>query len=34
MTLEVNGRTIAADNEGYLAGPGDWDLDVAAYLAA
>jgi len=32
-TIEVNGRTIGVDNEGYLLNPEDWDLDVANALA-
>lgn len=32
--LQVNGRTIARDGDGYLKSLADWDRDVAAALAA
>ncbi len=32
MTVEVNGKSIATDNEGYLLTPEDWDTDVAKAL--
>ncbi len=32
MSIEVNGRTIETDNEGYLLNPDDWDEDVAEAL--
>lgn len=33
MTIEVNGQTIALDEEGYLVNKADWNYDVAAKLA-
>ncbi|VAW81644.1 DsrC family protein [hydrothermal vent metagenome] len=33
MTLEVNGATIAIDNEGYLLDPEDWNEDIAKHIA-
>ena len=32
--LEINGREIALDKEGYLVQLADWDEDVATALAA
>ncbi len=34
MELEINGRTVETDPEGYLANLGDWAEDVAEFLAA
>lgn len=34
MSLEVNGRTINTDNEGFLLNPDDWDHAVAEVIAA
>ena len=34
MDLEINGRTVETDPEGYLANLGDWADDVAEFLAA
>lgn len=34
MTIQVNGRDIPIDNEGFLLNPEDWDMDVAQFLAA
>ena len=31
--LEVSGKIIETDNEGFLIDPADWDLDVANKLA-
>lgn len=33
MALEVNGKTIETDEEGYLVNLSDWDEDVANKLA-
>jgi len=33
MPIEINGKVIATDAEGYLVDPVDWDDDVAALLA-
>lgn len=33
MTLEVNGKTLATDEEGYLVNLADWDEAVAQELA-
>ncbi|MDP2433581.1 MAG: TusE/DsrC/DsvC family sulfur relay protein [Pseudomonadota bacterium] len=33
MDLEINGRMIETDPEGYLANLGDWAEDVAEFLA-
>ena len=33
-TIEVNGRSVKLDSEGYLVDPGDWEKDVADALAA
>ncbi len=33
MALEVNGKTIETDEEGYLVNLSDWDEDVALKLA-
>ena len=33
MTLEVNGKTIETDEEGYLANRADWNEDVAKEMA-
>jgi tRNA 2-thiouridine synthesizing protein E len=32
-TIEVNGKTIETDEEGYLVNLADWDKDVAKVLA-
>jgi tRNA 2-thiouridine synthesizing protein E len=34
MTYEVNGRTLEATDNGYLANQDDWDKDVAQAIAA
>lgn len=31
--MEVNGKTIALDDEGYLLDPDDWSMEVAETLA-
>ena len=33
MPMEVNGKTIETDEEGYLVNLADWDRDVALELA-
>ncbi|NIP74115.1 MAG: TusE/DsrC/DsvC family sulfur relay protein [Gammaproteobacteria bacterium] len=33
MTIEVNGKTLETDEEGYLTNLSDWDEDVAKALA-
>jgi tRNA 2-thiouridine synthesizing protein E len=33
-TLNVNGRTLAVDEKGYLCEPSDWDRSVAEHMAA
>ena len=33
MSIEVKGRVIETDEQGYLLNPGDWDEDVARALA-
>lgn len=33
MSLQVNGRTIATDEEGFLEDASDWDQDVAQVIA-
>ena len=33
MAFELNGKTYETDEEGYLANLGEWDSDVAAYMA-
>ena len=33
MSIEINGKVIATDAEGYLVDPADWDDNVAAALA-
>ena len=33
MSFELNGRTYETDEEGYLVNLGDWNEDVAAFLA-
>ena len=33
MDLDINGKTIETDAEGYLVNLGDWSDDVAAFLA-
>jgi len=33
MALEIQGRTINLDNEGYLLDPSDWNKEVATKLA-
>jgi sulfur relay (sulfurtransferase) DsrC/TusE family protein len=33
MELEINGKTVETDPEGYLANLGDWSEDVAEFLA-
>jgi len=32
MAIEVNGKSIATDNENYLLNPEGWDTDVAEVL--
>jgi len=32
MTIEVNGKTIETDEEGYLINPDDWDENIAEAL--
>ncbi|HHH39391.1 MAG TPA: sulfite reductase subunit gamma, partial [Sedimenticola sp.] len=32
MSIEVNGKTIATDEEGYLVNPEQWDEEVAEAL--
>jgi tRNA 2-thiouridine synthesizing protein E len=34
MSYELNGKTIEADANGYLADPGDWSEDLAKVIAA
>ena len=34
MTYEVNGKTLEANENGYLANQDDWDKDVAGAIAA
>ncbi|MBS3935126.1 MAG: TusE/DsrC/DsvC family sulfur relay protein [Sulfuritalea sp.] len=33
MAFELNGKTYETDEEGYLINLGDWDEDVARFLA-
>ena len=33
MAFDLNGKTYETDEEGYLANLGEWDSDVAAYMA-
>jgi len=33
MTLEVNGKTLETDEEGYLANLADWEPEVAGEMA-
>ena len=33
MGIEVNGKTIETDEEGYLVNRADWNFDVAAAIA-
>jgi len=33
MSIEVNGRIVDTDNEGFLTEPTDWDLAVAEVIA-
>jgi tRNA 2-thiouridine synthesizing protein E len=33
MSFEISGKTYETDEEGYLTNLGDWNEDVAAYLA-
>lgn len=33
MSIEINGKTIATDAEGYLVDPADWSDDVATLFA-
>jgi tRNA 2-thiouridine synthesizing protein E len=33
MSFELNGKTYETDEEGYLVNLGDWNEDVAAFLA-
>jgi len=33
MTIEVNGKTLETDEEGYLVDRGDWSEDVANEMA-
>jgi len=32
-TVDIAGKSVEVDEEGYLVNLGDWDEDVAAYLA-
>lgn len=34
MAIEINGRTINTDSEGYLADLSDWSVELAAAIAA
>jgi len=34
MTLDIDGRTLETDEEGFLLDPNDWNEDVAQHLAA
>jgi len=34
MALEVNGKVLATDEDGFLLDPGDWNEDVPAAMAA
>lgn len=34
MELDVNGRTVVTDNEGYLANLDDWSEELAELIAA
>ena len=33
MTIEVNGKTLETDQEGYLANLNDWEKEVASVMA-
>lgn len=33
MAIEVNGKTIETDDDGYLINLDDWDKDVAVHIA-
>lgn len=33
MSIEINGKVIATDSEGYLVDPADWDENVASVFA-
>jgi len=33
MTIEVNGKTLETDEEGYLANLNDWEKEVASVMA-
>ena len=33
MTIEVNGKSLETDEEGYLANLNDWEKDVATVMA-
>ena len=33
MVLEVNGKSIETDNEGYLVNPDEWNEEIASLLA-
>ena len=33
MTIEINGRQLETDNEGFLLDPAEWDTQVAEALA-
>ena len=33
MSLEVNGKSIQTDNEGYLVDPDEWNEEIATQLA-
>ena len=33
MTIEVNGKSLETDEEGYLANLSDWEKDVADEMA-
>lgn len=34
MSIEINGKILATDEEGFLLDPADWNLDVARHIAA
>lgn len=33
MAIEINGKIVQIDNEGYLVEPGEWNEEIAKYLA-
>jgi dissimilatory sulfite reductase related protein len=33
MPLEINGKIVEIDNEGYLVNPEEWDEEIAKYFA-